>query len=1048
MKDFISNLKKSFWKNIISICFFQLFCIATVFAQIPVSGVITDGTEPLPGVSVSIKGSAVGTISDAIGRYTINAPNSEAVIVFSFVGFTTQEIIVGSQRIIDVMLSEDAQYIDEVVVIGYGTQRRRDVAGSISSISSRDLDIQSATNVQNLLQGRLSGVSVATSGVPGQAPVIRIRGIGTLGTNTPLYVIDGMPTKSDVAANINPATIESIQVLKDASSASIYGAQAANGVILITTKQGRPGKAELEVRLNVGVQTPTNLPEMLNSKQWGEVLWQARANAGQPTQHIQYGSGPTPVIPDYILPTGASAGEVNLGNYDIAGNQFMRANKEGTNWFEEVFRPAKTMNVDISARGGNEDSRYFINANYLSQDALTRWANYDRIALRGNSQFSITSFLNLGTNLSVSYSKYKGGTAALEAAMLVPIIPVRDVEGNWAGTKAEGLGDAINPVAAIYGQKDNYSETLNILGNLFAEVNFLNHFQFRTSAGANLINLGSKSFSPTTYWNRGDKNTLVNSLSVSRGNRLEIVWTNTLTYSQRFNNHGITFLAGSEMLTYQRGDMSASRSALLVEDLDYRFLTGGETNINNSESGEEYAIFSLFSRINYQFQDKYYLSAVIRRDGSSRFGENNRYGHFPGVSAAWRITEEDFMADQNLFNDIRFRASYGVTGNSEIGNYAFASTYNTNVQHSSYPIQGDPNSVTMGIFKEAMGNPDLKWETTTQTNLGVDFTVLRNRLAFSFDYYYKYTKDILQRLTYPATAGRANAPFENIGEIKNQGLEFSINYRNIAEQSDFTYDVGLILFGYRNEVTKLAANQFITSGDFNRTDVGRPIGSFYGFVIDGIFQNQQEVDDHVTQAGKGIGRWRYKNVNDDDEVINDNDRTYIGNPHPKFEYSLNSRLYYKNFDLTLYIQGTYGNDLCFASKRGQTSLDFWADNFGKSTRILDTWSETNRNAKLPQINSLNPNNEHSRVTTYLIEDGSYLRLKFLELGYTLQPSILSLVNVKHCRIYVNAENLLTLTRYNNIDPEVRSTNDMAKGVDTVQRVPLAKIYSVGFNFIF
>ena len=1046
MIKFFSNQKKSFWKSIVCICFMQLFCIAAIFAQITVTGTVSDRNETLPGVNVTVRGTTLGAVTDADGRYSINVPNNDAVLSFSFIGFVTQDIAVGIQRTIDVLLLEDTQDIDEVVVIGYGTQRRRDVAGSISTISTKDLDIQSATNVQNLLQGRMSGVSVATSGVPGRAPVVRIRGISTISDNTPLYVIDGFPTKSDVAANINPASIESVQVLKDAASASIYGAQAANGVILITTKQGKTGKAETEIKVNVGVQTPTNLPEMLNSQQWGEVLWNAMSNANLTPTHVQYGNGATPVIPEYILPYGAS--QVDLSTYNTGANQYMRANKVGTNWFEEVFTPAKTMNIDISTRGGGEDSRYFVNANYLSQDALVKYAGYDRLAIRGNSQFSVTRNVNFGTNLSVSYANYKGGDAAIAAAMQAPLLPVYDVMGNWAGTKADGLGDSVNPVASLYNQQNNTSETLNFLGNIFAEVNFLNYFQFKTTAGANLVNTASKSFNPTTYWNKADKNTFVNSLSVSRGNRLELVWSNTLTFSQRFNDHSINVLVGSEALTNKTGSLSASRSNFLVEDLDYRFLTRGETNINNGESGSEYAIFSLFSRLNYQYQDKYYVSAVIRRDGSSRFGINNRYGHFPGVSAAWRITEEDFMSSQNIFNDIKLRASYGVTGNSEIGNYAFASTYNTNVQHSSYPIQGEPNNVTMGIFKEAMGNPDLKWETTTQTNLGVDVTVLSNRVAMSLDYYHKYTKDILQRLTYPASAGRASAPYENIGEIKNNGLEFSVNYRNTAEQKDFTYDVGVILFGYRNEVTNLAANQFISTGDFNRTDVGLPIGSFYGFELDGIFQNQQEVDDHPTQTAKAIGRWRFKNVNDEDDVINDNDRTFIGNPHPKFEYSLNGRFYYKNFDLTLYVQGTYGNDLCFASKRGQTSLDFWADYFGKSTRILDTWSENNRNAKLPQINILNPNGESGRVTTYLIEDGSYLRVKFLELGYTLSPSILSTINVKHCRVYVNAENLLTFTKYNNFDPEVRSTNDMAKGVDSVERVPLAKVYSIGFNFIF
>lgn len=1012
-----------------------------------ITGRVVDAQgEAIIGANIVEVGTTNGTVTDVDGYFSLSV-EPDATIHISYIGYLEQNINTAGRTNFNITLLEDTQALEELVVIGYGTQRKRDVTGSISAVSSKDLSIQSVINVQNLLQGRMSGVSVSTSGVAGEAPSIRIRGIGTIGNNNPLYVIDGFPTKSEIAAQINPSSIESVQVLKDASSASIYGSQAANGVILITTKQGKSGKTELDVKVNTGVQVPTNLPKMLNSQQYGEVLWNAMRNAGITPSHPQYGNGEYPVIPDYVLPAGAFEGEVDLSKYNTAENQFMRANKVGTDWAKEVYRTAPTANIDISARGGSESSKYFLNANYYTQDAIIKWAGYDRLSLRNNAQFSPMKFLTLGTNMSVTYSKYKGATSDQNAVRNPPLLPVKDVMGNWAGTKANGLGDSVNPVASIYNQKDNYNENLNFLGNLFMEINFLESFQFKTTAGANIVNRDGKSFNPVTFWNKGDKNQLVNSLGVSKSRTRELVWNNTLTYSNKIlDNHNINILIGTEALEYKDEYLSASRSQFMVEDVNYRYLDAGELNKDNSENGGEYSLFSLFGRITYQYQDKYYLNTILRRDGSSRFGKNNRYGYFPGISAAWRMSEESFMADQNIVDDLKIRVSYGKTGNQDIGNYSFTSLYGTNISTSSYPITGDVNTVIQGISEETIGNPNIKWETTTQKNIGIDAFFLNNALNITFDYYNKYTTDILQRVTYPATAGVAIAPYENIGEMKNKGLELGINYSNMMASQDFSYDVGLIISGYRNNVEKLAANQFI-SGTYTRTEVGHPISSFYGYVIDGIFQTQEEVENHADQTGKAIGRWKYKDV-DGNGIINDRDRTYIGNPHPKFEYSLNTRLYYKNFDFSLFIQGTYGNDICFASKGGKNGLDFWSDYFNKSTRILDTWTDNNKDAKLPEINVLNPNDEAGKVSTYLIEDGSYLRFKFLELGYTLPSKLLSKGAVESCRVYVNAENFWTITNYNNIDPEVKNSNDISIGVDYAESMPLSRVFSIGLSVSF
>lgn len=1031
-----------------------IFCISSLLFSVyghaqdaTINGtVLDDKGMSIPGATIVLKGTTSSVATDFDGKFQIKAPK-DGTLTISFIGYkTVQEAINGRNRI-DVKLHSSTEDLHEVVVVGYGTQKKRDITGAISSISSKDLTIQSATNVQNLFQGRLSGVSVSTSGVPGASATVRVRGIGTLGNNNPLYVIDGFPTKSDLASQINPSDIESIQVLKDAASASIYGAQAANGVILITTKQGKKGKTGFDFKFNSGVQIASNLPKMLNSEQYGEVLWNAMKNAGLNPSHAQYGNGSNSVIPDYILPSGASEGQVDLSTYNTAENQYMRANKVGTNWANEVYRQAPTHNLEISARGGSEDSKYYVSANYSSQNAMLKWAGYDRLSLRGNSQFSISKNVTFGENLSVGYSQYKGGTSDGGAMFTAPLIPVRDIMGNWAGTKANGLGDQTNPVANLYNQKDNYNRKLTFLGNIFTEINFLKDFHFKSNIGANYEGTNAKSFSPLTYWNKGDKNTLVNSLSVTGINNLEWVWNNTLTYSKKIaSNHSINILLGSEAHEFRGEYLNASRSNFAVEDPDYRYLDAGESSKNNSESGLEYSLFSLFSRVNYQYKEKLYLTAIIRKDGSSRFGNNNKYGYFPGVSGAYRISEESFMSNQHIFNELKLRASYGKTGNQDIGNYGFASTYVTDVSDGSYPIDGNANSVVTGIRLNAIGNENIKWETTDQTNFGIDAGLLNNRLTIALDVYHKVTSGILQQVPYPSSAGVASPPYENIGKMQNNGFEFSANFKNSSENKDFSYDLGFNLFAYKNKVTKLASNKFISS-TYTRTEEGHPISSFYGYKIDGIFQNQAEVDNHATQSDKAVGRWIFNDVNNDG-VINDKDRTYIGSPIPDFEYSFNNRFKYKNFDLTLFVQGTYGNKTLLASKGGQTGTDFWGDYSNKSTRILDTWTPNNRNASLPEINILNPNGELNKVTSYLVEDGSYLRLKLLEFGYTLPETFLSKIGASKCRVYANAQNLLTLTKYNGMDPEVNRSNDLESGVDNISRYPLPKVFSMGLSLSF
>ena len=1018
-----------------------------------ITGVVKDAIgEPIIGANIVEKGTTNGIITDINGNFSLMV-SENAILQISYIGYQTQEIPTKGQTNIQITMKDDAQALDDVVVIGYGTQRKKDVAGSISSISTKDLSIQSSGNIQNLLQGRLSGVSVTTSGVAGDAPAIRIRGVGTLNNNSPLYVIDGFPTKSEIASQINPSSIESVQVLKDASSASIYGSQAANGVILITTKQGKEGKPTVDVKVNVGVQLPTNLPEMLNSQQYGEVLWNAMRNAGLTPQHDQYGNGATPVIPDYILPAGAMEGHVDLSTYNTAENQFMRANKIGTNWADEVYRPAPTTNIDISAQGGGNGSKYFLSANYYKQEALVKWAGYDRFSLRANSQFKILSFATLGSNLSATYSKYKGSKSDHEAVRMAPLIPVYDVEGNWAGTKANGLGDSKNPVAQLYNQRENYNDNLNLLGNLYLDINFLKYFQFKTNVGVNVEDSGSKEFNPKTYWNKGDANTLVNSLKEARGRKSELVWNNTLTFTKKFREtHNLNVLLGTEAISSKIENLSAYRSNFIIEDPDYRYLDAGESNKDNTGNANEYALFSLFARVNYQYKDKYYLGAIIRRDGSSRFGANHRYGYFPGVNAAWRLTEENFMKGQDILSDLKIRASYGLTGNQDIDNYAFASMYYTNISTSSYPIAGDPNSVTQGISKESIGNPDLKWETTTQTNIGIDAGLFNNKLNLSFDFYHKYTTDILQRITYPSTGGVASAPFMNIGEMQNQGWEIGINYN--VRTGQVQHGFSLNLSDSYNKVLKFPGHEQITKVDELERIIreGVPLNSYYGYKTYGYFQSYEEIEASAIPVGGKVQPGDVKFVDrNNDGVIDSKDRFILGNAFPRYTFGFTYNLSWKGLDFSMFWQGVGKRDMMLRGELIEPFHENYSYNIFKHQ--LDFWTPTNTDATWPRLaapGSDSNKNNYKTGSDMQILDGKYMRLKNLVIGYTLPKSWSKKVGMEKLRVYVSGENLLTFSNNSFIDPESTEFDSKmsAGGANSGRSYPTSRYYGFGIDVEF
>ncbi|RAJ95788.1 TonB-linked SusC/RagA family outer membrane protein [Larkinella arboricola] len=1051
-------------------------------ALLPIRGKVIDASgSAIPGATVVLKGStSVGTTTDADGAFTLNVPDGSTTLVVSSIGFVTQEITIGNQSQIQVTLQSDVKALSEVVVTGYSSQSRRDITGAVATVDTKELTKVAAPNVAQQLQGRVSGVTVTSNNTPGGEATVRIRGFGTINNNDPLYIIDGVPTKGGLN-NINPNNIESMQVLKDASAASIYGSRAGNGVIIITTKKGKAGAPQFTFNSRTGVQVgKVDLGLIKNPQEFGDLLWIQRRNAGVLTNgnpsHQQYGNGPTAVVPDYIL-AGASYGlkegdprtDPSLYNYNRNGfYQIVRANKEGTDWHQEILRPAAIQDYNIGANGGTENGRYAIALNYFKQDGVLIHTSFDRYSLRSNTEFQFLKRIRLGENLEVSYTQNKGyynnnGTASssnnqdgnpIGNGYRIPtIIPVYDIMGNFAATRAAGLGPATNPVAQLWRTRNNQLNTFRAFGNAYAEVDILKDLVARSSIGIDITSANRVGY---TLMDLEEAEIEANN-ALTNANAYDINWTwsNTLNYNKAFGtDHRLSVLVGSEAIKGTGRDFSATRTTFFSEDPKYMFMSAGTAGINNAGAGYEWALFSLFGKVNYSLKDRYLLEATIRRDGSSRFGQNNRYGTFPAFSAGWRVSEESFMKSLTWINDLKLRVGWGQTGNQEIGNYNGFSTYRSSLSQSAYAIDGSNNSTQAGFDTQAFGNPDAKWETTTQTNIGLDATFLKGKLGFNLDLYDRTTSDMLYQVSLPATQGVATIPFVNVGEMNNKGIDLALNYNDKAMNGALTYGIGVNVSTYKNRVIKLnnsasavLLGPAIRSYTWTRSVAGMPLFSFYGLQIDGIYQNQGEVDAGPKYPGyAAVGKYKYHDT-DGDGTITDNDRVFLGNPHPDFTYGINLNLGYKNFDLSAFFQGVQGNQLLNMVKRW---VDFNNQAGNRSLRMLyDSWTPENPDAVLPILDANDSRSQ--QPSSYFIEDGSYFRMKNLTLGYTLPASVASKIKFENVRVYFQAQNLFTITKYSGIDPEVTSVGSSpgstVLGVDQ-GNYPYAKMYQIGINFGF
>ncbi|RLD81367.1 MAG: SusC/RagA family protein, partial [Bacteroidetes bacterium] len=843
----------------------------SIVKQINISGSVTD-TEgnSIPGVNVSEAGTSNGTVTDLEGNFSISVTDENAVLNFSFIGYVSQSITVGSKTTIDVVLKEDTETLDEIVITGYTAERKSDLTGAVAIVDMDQVISQPVSNVNNMLQGRVAGVNVMSSGSPGDISTLRIRGFSTIRNNDPLYVIDGVPTTSGLSL-INPNDIESLQVLKDASSSTIYGSRAANGVVIITTKKGKKGKSKLSFNMYTGVQNTTNLPRMLNAQEYGDVYWQAFGNDGIAPSHAVYGDGASPVIPAYL---------------DV-DNTIPSAD---TKWVEEVFNPAIIQSYDLSISQGNEKSSSLFSLSYFDQEGTLKHTNFSRITARLNSDYKLfDGKVTVGENLTVAFSNRVGtstnsllGNVVYDAFRIPSIAPVYDNKGEFTGYP---LSDVQNPLGNLVRNKDNEKKNVRVFGNVFAEIQLFDGLKFKTNFGVNYTTFKNTTFNPTYV--EPNAHRAINDLSVGNQVKFDWVWSNTLNYTKTFNEkHNVGVLLGLESIVNTFEYTTASVNDLPTNELNIRVLNAGDQGTQtNTGDKVEFALFSYFGKINYNYDNKYLFSATIRRDGTSKL-LNNRWGTFPAFSAGWRISEEDFFNKDGVLSNLKLRVGWGKTGNQDIPAYQTVSGFNSNPWYSNYAIDGSQNSTQTGFTLSRIANPDLKWETTTQTNIGLEFGLLNNSLNIIADYFIKNTEDLLLFQTLSPDAGLTNrGQWNNVGEMENKGFEFDINYQS-DRNKDFSFNIGLNFAIIDNKLISLGEGTDFIETDpavlhsinfdqsTSRTEVGQPIASFYGHVVDGIFQTDAEAASS-NQPNALAGDFIFKDLNGDG-VIDADDRTYIG----------------------------------------------------------------------------------------------------------------------------------------------------------------------------
>ena len=986
------------------VCLIGMLLPMCIFAQqITVQGVVKDQTgETVIGASVMEKGTTNGTITGIDGDFSLNM-SSNGTLVVSFVGYKTQEVQVKGQKQLQVVLSEDAEMLDEVVVIGYGTMKKSDLTGAVSSIGNKDIKDSPVSNLGQAIQGKISGVQIVDAGKPGDNVSIKIRGLGSINNCDPLVVIDGVPTDLGLSS-LNMADVERLDVLKDASATAIYGSRGANGVVMITTKRGTEGKGKLAVSANYSFQNATNVPSLLNAAQYAELSNDMMVNSGRNPN------------PEWANPSELGA---------------------GTDWMDELLRTGVMQNYTVSYSGGNEKSHYYVSGGFLDQSGIVKSVNYRRFTFQSNSDAQVLKWLKFSNNITFSADTKKSGSYNIgDALKALPIYPVKNEDGSWSGPdgNSEWYGSTRNPIGPTELNKSQ-TDGYNFLANLTAELTFTKWLKFKSTFGYDAKFWFIDNFTPKYNWKPTP--TEETSRYKSDNKSFTYLWDNYFLFDHTFaEKHRVGLMAGMSAQWNTNDYLNAQKNVFMFDNVHE--MDNGEEMYAIGGNETEWALLSYMARVNYSYEDRYLLTATIRRDGSSRFGKKHRWGTFPSVSVAWRASQEKWFPKNDYINDLKVRAGYGVTGSqASVGNYSYLASYNTSV----YPF-GISSGNQTALVSSTLANPYIHWEEVAQTNIGFDASLFNSRVMFSFDAYLKETRDMLVKASIPITSGfeDTTTTYTNAGKVRNQGIEMSLHTINLT--GELGWETNLTATYNKNKIKDLNSDVPYYINQINNSYVTMlakdyPINVFYGYITDGIFQNQSEVNTHAVQPGAEPGDIRFRDLNNDG-VINDSDRTVIGNPNPSWLFSMNNSLSYKGFELSVFLQGIAGNKIYNANNIDNTGM---AAAYNQTTDVLKRWQGEGTSNSMPRAVFGDPN-QNTRVSDRFVENGSYLRLKNITLSYTFPKQWLQKTQIENARLSLSCENVATITGYSGFDPEVG-----INGIDQ-NRYPISRTFSLGLNFNF
>ena len=1080
----------------LSLALFALLLSFSVYAQKTVTGRVIGkaDNQPLLGATVVIKGSRLATTTGADGSFALKIPDnqSNATLTITAIGFEAYSVpLAGSLNLGDIVMTQSNSTLNDVIVTGYTAQKKKDITGSVSVVDVKAMNSVPGSTTESLLQGQAAGVTVLNSGQPGGGSNVRIRGIGSIRSVDPLVIVDGVQGSLH---DLNMYDVESIQVLKDAGAVAIYGVQGSNGVIIVTTKRGR-GKPSVQYNAFYGTQEPLkNGFRLGGSQNYADAVWLqyyndiTYAGANSLPGNDWFGNGGAsyapPVLPDYLSPTPYvtnKAGQIipnssyvadqNPSTYDIVNNQITKTNKSGTDWFHQIFKAAPWQSHTISVASGSDRSSYYFSLNYLNDEGTLVDTYLKRYAVRANTVFNVKNHIRIGENAYIFYKRnptilnQNEGNAISYSYRIPPLVPVYDIMGNYAGTHSFTINNSSQPVAVQQFSSESNSDDWQISGNVFAEVDFLKHFTARTTFGGTIENYEYYYFTPTPYMN-AEGSTAANAYTEGAGDSTTKVWTNTLNYHQTFGDHDIKVLIGTEAKQFFGRGLLGQRGSYFSTDLNYLNLSTGLPSTQSNGSLEyayvpgnpvQSSLWSLISRVDYAYKDKYLITGTLRRDKSSLFAPGYQTGYFPSVSVGWRISQEAFMKDITWLNDLKLRGSWGKSGNlNAVPNGNSFNQFGSTSYNSYYDLGGTSTSSQLGLYASQLGNLPTTWERDNLSDVGVDASI--GHFDVTVDWFKKAISGLLYQAQLPNTAGGAAAPYVNFGNIQNTGVDGSITYHQTVNR-DFNFSVTGTITHYTSKVVSLPAginyyDNFTNYGSnrigaFTRIAPGHAIGEFFGYKVVGYFQDANDIAKSPTQTGASPGFFKYADIYHAGD-ISDSDRTWIGNPNPKFTYGLNLNAQYKGWDFTAFFYGSYGNDIFNYVKywldfpqvfEGNVPADF----------LTNSWSPTNLNPKYPRISNISSFSNTNVVNSWYVEKGSYLRLKSLTVGYTVPKNVFKWAGIDNLHFYVQGANLFTATKYKGLDPELQGSllQDQTNfGVDLGNYPANQKTWIFGLNLNF